>query len=399
MKLAGIFGAGNIGRGFIGQVFSESGYLVTFVDISRPLVDAINEAGEYPVQAVDDEGESIAMVRPVKAVLAGDASLVSQLVADADILATAVGAHVLPVLAGTLAAGLQLRRQANGSRPVNILVCENLMDAGRKLQGYVKDRLPAQDHAWLDEYVGFVDASIGRMVPSSPEALSPDQPLLVRVEPYKELPVDAAGFRSPVPSIQGMKPFQPFDFYVKRKLYIHNLGHAVIAYLGWLRGYATIDGAAGDPAVAAVARQAMLESAEALGKTFPVPAGELTDHVEDLLKRFANRRLGDTVLRVGRDPLRKLAADDRLAGALKFAAGQGVYPMGIALGLAAALLFDPAGDPTAREVQDRLAHEGIDSFLENHCGIGNQSCYHGLRRMILLFYYSLKMNGGPFHAT
>ena len=141
----------------------------------------------------------------------------------------------------------------------------------------------------------------------------------------------------------------------------------------------------------------MLESAEALSKTFQVPIVELEEHVEDLMSRFANHLLGDTILRVGRDPLRKLAADDRLAGSLKFAASQGGNPAAIAMGLAAALLFDPVGDPSSREVQHRLEQEGIDFFLKNHCEIGDQPGCHGLRRMINLFYFSLKMSGGNAH--
>jgi len=37
------FGAGNIGRSFIGQLFSRSGYEVVFVDINKELIKEVNK--------------------------------------------------------------------------------------------------------------------------------------------------------------------------------------------------------------------------------------------------------------------------------------------------------------------------------------------------------------------
>jgi mannitol-1-phosphate 5-dehydrogenase len=50
MKKAVMYGAGNIGRGFIGQLFSESGYHVVFIDIADSVVDRLNKDGCYPVK-------------------------------------------------------------------------------------------------------------------------------------------------------------------------------------------------------------------------------------------------------------------------------------------------------------------------------------------------------------
>ena len=71
--------------------------------------------------------------------------------------------------------------------------------------------------------------------PLTPEMRAAD-PTLIVVEPYKELPVDRAGLGRPVPAIVGMEPCDNFAAYTARKLYIHNCGHAVLAYLGHLAG-------------------------------------------------------------------------------------------------------------------------------------------------------------------
>jgi mannitol-1-phosphate 5-dehydrogenase len=389
MKRAVIFGAGNIGRGFIGQTFSLSGYHVTFVDIFTEIVSAINDAGCYPIQIVSDSQVEAVTVGPVDAIWAVDEDAVSHAVATADLMATAVGVHALPAIARSLARGFERRWQQGNLVPLDILVCENKLDADEYLRDCVQSHLSADGQDLLSQRIGFVEASIGRMVPVMPEALKKEQPLLVQVEPYHELPVDAAGFRGPIPDLVALKPFAPFSFYIRRKLYVHNLGHAMAAYLGWLKGCRTIAGAVLDRQIAPLVRQAMLESATALARSSQVDPAELTAHVDDLISRFANRRLGDTVLRVGRDPLRKLAADDRLAGALMHALAHEVRPQAIALGLAAGLLFAAEDDPSAQQMQTQIRLDGADAFLAGHAGLAGSPEQDDWRERVLLLRQAL----------
>ena len=375
MKQAVVFGAGNIGRGFIGQTFSLSGYHVTFVDVFPAIVDALNAAGEYPVQVVSDQSSETFVVKPVTALLSGQADAVADAIAVADLMATAVGVKALTAIAPTLAAGFRQRWHKGNLQPLDILVCENKLDADDYLRELVREHLAADEQANLDRLIGFVEASIGRMVPLMPEQLRQSQPLLIQVEPYHELPVDAAGFRGPIPNLIALKPFAPFDFYIQRKLFIHNLGHAITAYLGWLKQVDTIADAIQDRSIRVLVRQAMMESASALASAYPVSLTDLTGHVDDLLERFANHRLGDTVFRVGRDPLRKLGYEDRLAGALLFALNQNIEPLAIAVGLAAGLSFDSPDDPSAQSLQDLLRRNGADAFLASHAGLsGSKEC-------------------------
>ena len=392
MKQAIVFGAGNIGRGFIGQTFSLSGYHVTFVDVFPAIVDALNAAGEYPVQVVSDQASETCLVRPVSALLSGQTDAVADAIAAADLMATAVGVKALTAIAPTLAAGFRQRWRQGNLQPLDILVCENKLDADEYLRGLVREHLAADEQPGLDRLIGFVEASIGRMVPQMPEQLRQKEPLLIQVEPYHELPVDAAGFRGPIPDLISLKPFAPFDFYIQRKLFIHNLGHAVTAYLGWLKQIETIAEAIQDQAIRSLVRQAMMESASALALAYPVSLDDLTAHVDDLLERFANRRLGDTVFRVGRDPLRKLGHEDRLAGALLFALKQKIEPMAIAVGLAAGLRFDAADDPSAQAMQDQLNQEGVDAFLIGHAGLAGSDVVDIWRSHVKTVYRVLTLH-------
>ena len=117
------------------------------------------------------------------------------------------------------------------------------------------------------------------------------------------------------------------------------------------------------------ARGAMEESALALTRKYHPPAGALLANIDDLLRRFGNQALGDTILRLGRDPIRKLAPADRLVGAARNALAEGVTPTHLVTGIAAGLRFDHPDDPIAQELQTRLRRDGAGRVLEEVCGL------------------------------
>jgi mannitol-1-phosphate 5-dehydrogenase len=367
MKQAVVFGAGNIGRGFLGQLFSESGYSVTFIDIDQPLLDAFNQRGAYIIRLVTNDTTEEVIVSPVRAVNARDVDAVAQAVGGAEIGATAVGAGALKYVAPAVAQGIERRARDGVAEPLNLIICENLKGAAAIFRDMVKVALPPGDHTYMEEHIGLVDTVIARMVPPLTPEMRAQDPSLVIVEPYKELPVDRNGFVGEPPPIVGMIPFAPFSFFTERKLYIHNAGHAVLGYLGYLRGYEYGYEALADEDVYFQVRGAMEESALTLHRKYRPPAGALLANIEDLLHRFGNRVLGDTNLRLGRDPIRKLARTDRLVGAALNALAEGVTPANLVIGIAAGLAFDHPDDPVASELQAKLHGYGIGRVLNEVC--------------------------------
>ncbi len=363
MKEAVIFGAGNIGRGFIGQLYSESGYEVTFVDVDQPLLDAINQRGEYTIRLVTNERTEEVRVGPVHALHANNIEAVTALVSRAELGATAVGANVLKFVAPNLAKGFARRAAAGNTDPLNLIICENLKGAASIVRGMVKDALPPEHHAFMQAHVGFVDTVIARMVPPpTPEQRAQDPGMIV-VEPYKELPVDRNGFIGQPPVVVGMTPYAPFSFFTERKLYIHNAGHAVLAYLGYQGGFEYGYEALADDDIYFQVRGAMEESALTLARKYHPPQGALRVNIDDLLHRFENTVLGDTILRLGRDPIRKLGRTDRLIGAALNALAEGVTPVHLVTGIAAALKFNHPEDPLAAELQAKLHGYGLARTL------------------------------------
>jgi len=367
-KTAVQFGAGNIGRGFIAQLFHESGFEVVFVDVVPEIVRALNAEGSYTIRIVGPDACDVP-IRGVRAVSGRDIAAVAHELATCAVASTAVGAGALPHIAPAIAAGL-VERYRQGADPLNVIVCENLHGAGRYLRDLVANHLPAADRREILDRVGFVQAVVSRMVPIQTPGGSEGRALLeVRVESYKQLPVDATAIVGSLPEIVGVMPVPNFDAYEARKLYTHNCGHATLGYLGHLRGLTYGYEALADAQIGQRLREVLAATGEALVRRFDMDPAEHHAHVEDLLRRFANVDLGDTCFRLARDPIRKLAPDDRLVGAARLCESQGVDPRPVAAVIGAAYRFASEEDPSAVELQRRIRDDGLDATMVAVSGI------------------------------
>ena len=372
MKKAVMYGAGNIGRGFIGKVFSESGYEVCFLDIDQVVIQALCKNKSYTVRTVSNEENFDAIVRNVYGVDAGSKQAITE-IATSDMMATSVGVNVLPRIAPNLALGIRKRIEDKGG-PLNILLAENQLHVDQLMRDLIYQELSVDERRWADENLGLVEVSIGRMIPPLTSVEKEKDPLLIAVEPYCALPADSLGFKGAIPDLVGLIPFTPFDFYVKRKLFLHNMGHAVCAYLGYQKGYIYIAEAIEDPQVYAVVSQAMEEVAQALHKEYPqIPFAEIEANKKDLLLRFRNRALKDTIFRVAGDPKRKLRNDDRLIGAALYCLSQDVATDCIVAGIVAAYIYENPLDQSSVELQELIAKSGLEEALDIVSGIKKES--------------------------
>ena len=372
MKLV-LFGAGKIGRSFIGQLFSRSGYEVVFIDKDQPVIDALNAQHSYQVFICDKNPETF-VVENVRGVNVGDTFAVIDEIASADILAVSIGKNGLPHIIPILAAGLLKREKETPVRALDIILAENMRHAAAFVEEEFRKILPPSYP--FDELVGLVETSIGKMVP-----LAVDQPdgdlLSVSAEAYNTLIVDKRGFRNPVPAVTGMDAKENMKAWVDRKLFIHNLGHAAVAYMGYhlCPEYIYTWEALEDELTMRFSKQVMQQSAAVLQHIYP---GVFTDihlqeHIDDLLCRFANRSLGDTIFRVGCDLYRKLSPDDRIVTPLLSAYRNGFPCDRILQVLSAALQFKataPDGNmfPSDIAFHKELEEKGAQKILEQVCG-------------------------------
>ena len=89
------------------------------------------------------------------------------------------------------------------------------------------------------------------------------------------------------------------------------------------------------------------------------------------MKRFSNKLLFDTIERVAREPLRKIAKNNRLVLALRIALFNGILPENTAKGLKAAILYNNSSDEEAVYFQKLRETNKDNELLEKFSGIDN----------------------------
>lgn len=363
------FGAGNIGRGFIGKLLADAGIEVTFADVNEVVVNGLIEKNEYPVKVVGADCV-VEQVTGVTAINSTDPKL-AELIVDVDMITTAVGPTVLKIIAKTVAEGLEKRIAAGVSTPLNIIACENMVRGTTQLKEAVFELLSDEVKAKVEESVGFVDSAVDRIVPPAEEGET--NPLAVTVETFSEWIVDQTQFKGEIPDIAGMECTDNLMAFVERKLFTLNTGHCVTAYLGCLAGHNTIREAIEDDAIRTQVKAAMEESGEVLINRYGFEREKHAAYIEKILGRFANPYLVDEVDRVGRQPLRKLGAADRLIKPLLGTIEYSTANDTLLKGVAAALKYTNADDPQAVELQDSIANAGVKATLAKYTGLAEDS--------------------------
>jgi len=370
-----LFGAGKIGRSFIGQLFSQSGYEVVFVDINPAVIERLNTYRKYKVVVKSETGDEVLEIENVRGILLRNEKNVVDELATASIAALSVGQQGLPSALPLIAKALEIRYIQKELKPLDIIIAENMRNADAYIATELSQLLPAGFP--LRKMVGLVETSIGKMVPIMPVELSESNPLLVFVEPYNTLILDKKGFKNPIPDVKGLAPKENMKAWVDRKLFIHNLGHATAAYIGFQKFPQSVYmcDVLADDEVFTQTRQTMLQSAEILIALYPkeFTIVQLANHIDDLLSRFQNRALGDTIFRVGCDLFRKLGPDDRLAAPIRAAQELG-KPFNLIMEAVMAALSFRAKDENENFLASdedffRLADQGKEVILREVCNL------------------------------
>ncbi|XID90723.1 mannitol-1-phosphate 5-dehydrogenase [Paenibacillaceae bacterium WGS1546] len=377
------FGGGNIGRGFIGLLLYRAGYDVVFVDVNDELVALLNERGEYFVQLADETAETVTVSR-VAAIHGNDRERVVQAVAEADLVTTAVGVNALKSIAENIASGIERRLSASGiQEPLHVIACENAIGGSTLLKKLALEFMPEEVREEAERRVAFPDAAVDRIVPLQRN----DDPLKVVVEPYYEWVVDRSAMLPGYREIEGVHYADRLLPYIERKLFTVNTGHCAAAYHGYLNGCGTIREAMNDEAVLREVQGALEETGSALRLQYGFDAREHERYVLRILDRFRNPYLTDEVTRVGRSPMRKLSANERLVRPALLAHGHGLPTPYLARAAAAALLFDVDGDSEAAELQRSLRRQGAEATVRQATGLPEG---HALLDDILEAYASMR---------
>ena len=357
MKKAIQFGAGNIGRGFIGGLLSNAGYHVVFADVNEAILNGINNDKQYKILVKDVEcfEQTITNISAVSSI---SEDIIKE-IEEAEIITTAVGPLVLKRIAPTIAKGIALRKEKGIKTYLNIIACENAIKASSQLEEEVKKYLNEEEIEYLKEFVGFPNCSVDRIVPP----VKSENILDVVVENYYEWNVEKSAFKGEIPKIEGMNLVDNLMAYIERKLFTLNTGHAITAYFGYLKGYETIEESIKDEVIYGFVKNAMIESGKGLIAKYNFDEEAHYKYIDKIIDRFKNPYLKDDVARVGREPLRKLNENDRLIKPLITARGFNINTDNLLLGVGAALHYDNKEDSQSVQLQSLINEKGIKASL------------------------------------
>ncbi|MFT2815259.1 mannitol-1-phosphate 5-dehydrogenase [Leifsonia sp. A12D58] len=360
------FGAGNIGRGFIGLLLHDAGYEVVFADVDSGLIDELASRGRYQVHEAggDAEPHTVDNIRAINSDT--QQQLLIDEIATADVVTTAVGANALRFVAPAIAAGLE-RRDAS-LPPLAVMACENDTNATEHLASHVRADVDIDAWPGVAAKAAFANTAVDRIVPAQTE----DAGIDVTVEAFYEWVIEQTAFDGHPPIIPGATFVDDLQPYIERKLFTVDTGHATIAYFGHMAGAYKISDAIALPEVAEALRRVLAETSALLVAKHGLDPAEQQAYREKIISRFTNQALSDNVDRVGREPLRKLGRNERFIKPAAEIAESGTRPTALLEAIGALLRFDVASDEQSVEMRrllDRLSAEG---FVEEVCGLEDE---------------------------
>lgn len=361
-KKAVQFGAGLIGRGFIAELLHDSGYEVVFADVVDDVVDQIKRDGEYPLFRIEGDYEEkvIDNVRAFSTIKEPE-KVIDEL-QDAEIVTTSVMASNLDKIAPLLAKALK-QRVGNGEEKAIILACENAMMGTDILKNeLLKTGLISEEE--LDEVAVFPNAAVDRMVfageHNGKKGIEIGDAFELAIEKDKLVNPDSE-------PIKGAEYVDDLEKYLQRKIYIINNGHAVSGYFGQQKGYDTLQQVLNDPELLEEVKGAMMEAASALNKKYGFPMEELEEYMDTMMiKRWTLPGVTDEILRISREPIRKISPNDRILGPARQCEAYGLDNSKLLKAIAYALKFENPDDEQAVELQEFIKNNGVEAAITKY---------------------------------
>jgi mannitol-1-phosphate 5-dehydrogenase len=370
-----IWGAGKIGRGFIAELFTTENFHVTFVDQSEALVNELNDRKSYQIINAFDENN----IQKVKisdysaiALTAGNDEKIQEVFNQCDFIVVAVYPKFFNEVGAKLADHILRRKEKIGPKPLDMILCTNLIHAGAEFKKGLHQGASEPDKKYFSESIGIVETLVIRICADPNDEIKKEDPLSVLTNGYSKLLVDSTGFKGQVPQFKTFKLVNNMHAEEKRKLFTYNMFHAVLAYFGVRKGYELIPECIADEAIQKIAFGALEESGSALVKEFNFSPSEMDEWKNNVIQQTNNPIVGDTVFRYAADPIRKLNREDRLIGPTLLCIKHGVTPKNIIKGIAAGFLFKDENDPQSLKLQDFVASVGIEKAIIETCGLSDK---------------------------
>lgn len=361
-----IFGAGKIARGFIAHLLSLSDIDFIFVEKADALADLINERGQYTINILGAPEKNY-VVKNAKALKFSQEKEITEAIAEADVVFDAVGGKNLQEIVPFYIKGIEKKAEKGGY--LNFVTCENWKEPAKILKEGIEAGIAPEAREYLDNYVGFTESVIMRSGIEAPKELLEKDPLIVNVQNYWHLPVDAARVKGSLPDIKYMEPLTGFAGFLERKFYTYNAANGTTSFVGALLGYKVLAEAAHDEQILKILDGVYQETGKALSMKHGISLEEQMAFARTSLNKLQDYTIVDSIERNARDPQRKLGKDDRLVGSARMVLSCGIRPENLCTAIACAVYYRNPEDSSAVALEKVVKEEGIDAVLEKICGI------------------------------
>lgn len=381
MKQAVHFGAGNIGRGFIGDLLHESDYHIIFIDINKELVDELNKTHSYDLYLIDHDYTK-KVINNVSALTMDDVKNIIKAIVNADVITTSVWANNLVKIAPIVAQGLKARLLEKKPK-INIIACENAMFATKILkQAMIETKI--LNNVEFDNVAAYPSTAVDRVVIGGFKDNRP----AVNIADYYELAIEQNNLVNiqELP-IEHAKYTDNLQKFLQRKLYIINCGHAWAGYAGYINGYKNVRDVFLNPVFEKQIKEVMTESAKFIEAKYDFSHEEMVEYVKFGIKRYQAKGVDYAVSMVTRSPIRKLGANDRMVGPCVECEKRHFPNEMLLKGIAMILLLNNQ-DSEAIELQNYIKQNSVEKALEYYTTIKANS---RMGKIILKYYAEQKI--------
>jgi mannitol-1-phosphate 5-dehydrogenase len=363
-----IYGAWNIWRWFLADLWHQSWYSCVFVDVRNDIIEALNTQHAYNHRTVWAQWIHEKEIDSVRWIHWSNIQEVIQAINKTSLITTAVGKNALPYIIPTLQQWLlnRIKKWNHDDCMVTTIAFKNIHWNTDYLKSLILQWLSSQDQKKIMDHVQFPNSLVDRIVPN----YQWENILDVCVEDYYQIAIDGNAVDT-LPRLHWIQITKDLDALADQKLFTLNMGHALTAYLWNLSWATTIHDAIQNSTIHTIVHSTMREIGQLLEKKYPhtITQKAHESYVSTTIERFKNHYLNDTIDRVARDPIRKLWPQDRLVSPFVELFDNNIPASFLGSWIASALLYQNNHDPQAIQLQSHIKNHWIENVITEYLWI------------------------------
>ncbi|WP_067143187.1 mannitol-1-phosphate 5-dehydrogenase [Oceanivirga salmonicida] len=360
------FGAGNIGRGFIAQILNDNNYEINFVDIDDTIINELKNRDTYNIKILDKNVIEKVINNFNGIHIKNEKKLLYKVLLESELITTAIGPNVLPIIAKDIAEAFKIKYKENNTKKLDVIACENMIDGSSFLQKKIFEYLNEKEKEFILKYVAFPNAAVDRIVPQQ----SHKDKLLVEVEKFSEWIIEELKIKVPDnKNIKGVHYVSDLSPYIERKLFTVNTGHAALSYIANYKGIKIVNEGLKDKSIKNQLLLVLNETKELLLKKWNFNKKDLTDYVNNVIKRFENPYIIDETSRVCRTPIRKLGYNERFIKPIRECKERGLEINNLATICSYILKYRSVDDQQSLELEKMLNEIPVEKVFKQITGL------------------------------